>query len=135
MEKESELDQIFSKDLLTELFPRQKADQFFELLYGDADEGAYDIELSYNGYHSGQLEFMFNLVRRPGKCLACNLTYGLPQVFSRHPTLDIEGLVQNFRKIMDGTAEPTHWQLGNTREISRDLHIIPLRVFVRQNCQ
>lgn len=135
MEKESKLDDIFSKDVLREIFPSEKADQFFELLYGDADEGAYDIELSYNGCHSGQLEFMFNLIRRPGKCLACNLTYGLPNVFSRHPTLDIEGLVQNFRKIMDGTSEITHWQLGDTREISRDLHIIPLRVFVRENRQ
>jgi hypothetical protein len=135
MEKESKLDDIFSKDVLREIFPNEKANQFFELLYGDADEGAYDIELSYNGCHSGQLEFMFNLIRRPGKCLACNLTYGLPNVFSRHPTLDIEGLVQNFRKIMDGTSEITHWQLGDTREISRDLHIIPLRVFVRENRQ
>ncbi len=135
MEKESKLDDIFSKDVLRKIFPNEKADQFFELLYGDADEGAYDIELSYNGCHSGQLEFMFNLIRRPGKCLACNLTYGLPNVFSRHPTLDIEGLVQNFRKIMDGISEITHWQLGDTREISRDLHIIPLRVFVRENRQ
>lgn len=135
MEKESKLDDIFSKDVLRKFFPSEKADQFFELLYGDADEGAYDIELSYNGYHSGQLEFMFNLIRRPGKCLACNLTYGLPMVFSRHPTLDIEGLVQKFRNIMDGTSEITHWQLGDTREISKDLHIIPLRVFVRKNHQ
>lgn len=135
MEKESELDDIFSKDVLREIFPNEKADQFFEMLYGDADEGAYDIELAYNGCHSGQLEFMFNLIRRPGKCLACNLTYGLPNVFSRHPTLDIEGLVQNFRNIMDGTSEITHWQLGDTREISKDLHIIPLRVFVRENRQ
>ncbi len=135
MEKESKLNDIFSKDVLRKIFPNEKADQFFELLYGDADEGAYDIELSYNGYSSGQLEFIFNLIRRPGKCLACNLTYGLPNVFSRHPTLDIEGLVQNFRKIMDGTSEITHWQLGDTREISRDLHIIPLRVFVRENRQ
>lgn len=135
MEKEAKFYEIFSKDVLTKIFPSEKADRFFELLYGDADEGAYDIELSYNGCHSGQLEFMFNLIRRSGKCLACNLTYGLPNVFSRHPTLDIEGLVQNFRKIMDGTSEITHWQLGDTREISRDLHIIPLRVFVRENRQ
>jgi hypothetical protein len=135
MEKESKLDDIFSKDALKKIFPNEKADRFFELLYGDADEGAYDIELSYNGYHSGQLEFVFNLIRRPGKCLACNLTYGLPKVFSRHPTLDIEGLVQNFREIMDGTSEITHWQLGDTREISRDLHIIPLKVFVLENRQ
>jgi hypothetical protein len=135
MEKKVEFDEIFSKDVLTEIFPIDKADQFFELLYGDADEGAYDIDLSYNGFHSGQLEFMFNLRRRPGKCLACNLTYGLPKVFSRHPTVDIEGLVQKFKQSMKETIEITHWQLGETREISRDLHIIPLKVFIQEKRQ
>jgi len=135
MEKEAKFDEIFSKDVLKGIFPSEKADQFFELLYGDAGEGAYDIELSYNGCQSGQLEFMFNLIRRPGKCLACNLTYGLPRVFSRHPTVDVGGLVQKFRQFMDGTSEITHWQLGDTREISRDLHVIPLKVFVREKCQ
>jgi hypothetical protein len=132
MEKEAIFDKIFSKDVLTEIFPHEKADQFFELLYGDADEGAYDIDLSYTGYHSGHLEFMFNLRRRQGKCLACNLTYGLPQVFSRHPTLDIEGIVQKFGQITNDIIEITHWQLGGTKEISRDLHIIPLKVFIQE---
>jgi hypothetical protein len=135
MEKEAEIDRIFSTDVLTKIFPSEKADQFFELLYGDADEGAYDIDLSYSGYHSGQMEFVFNLRRRQGKCLACNLTYGLPQVFSRHPTLDIEGVIEKFRQIMDGIIEITHWQLGSTKEISRDLHIIPLNVFVKEKRQ
>lgn len=133
MEKETKFEEIFSKELLMEIFPSKKADQFFEMLYGDADEGAYDIRLSYHGYQSGQLEFMFNLIRRPGKCLACNLTYGLPRVFSRHPTVDIEGLVQKVSRYLDKKAEITHWQLGETREVSRDLHIIPLKVFVREN--
>jgi hypothetical protein len=135
MEKEAEFDDFFSKDVLAEIFPSNKADQFFELLYGDADEGAYDIELSYSGFHTGQLEFMFNLIRRPGKCLACNLTYGLPQVFSRHPTVDIDGLVKKFQQIMDAAVEITHWHLGETREVSRDLHTIPLKVFVRKKSQ
>jgi hypothetical protein len=133
MKKEAEFDGIFSKKVLTEIFPGEKVDQFFELLYGDVDEGAYDIKLSYNGYQSGQLEFVFNLIRRSGKCLACHLTYGLPQVFSRHPILDIEGLVQKFQQIIDQKAEITHWQLGETREISRDLHVIPLKVFIQEN--
>jgi hypothetical protein len=133
MKKEAEFDGIFSEDVLTEIFPGEKADQFFELLYGDVDEGAYDIKLAYKGYQSGQLEFIFNLIRRPGKCLACNLTYGLPQVFSRHPALDIEGLVQKFQQTMEQKAEITHWQLGETREISRDLHVIPLKVFIQNN--
>ncbi len=135
MNKVAVFDEIFSKDLLTELFPNNKADEFFELLYGDIDEGAYDIEFDYTGCQPGQLEFRFNLKRRPGKCLACHLTYGLPEVFSRHPTLDIDGLVQKISHIMDGTAEVTHWQIGSTQEICRDLHVIPLKIFIRENSQ
>jgi hypothetical protein len=55
MEKEAKFDEIFSKDVMTEIFPSEKADEFFELLYGDADEGAYDIELSYNGCQSRKM--------------------------------------------------------------------------------
>lgn len=132
MEKQRKFDNIFTKDVLREIFPKNKSDDFFELLYGDADEGAYDIGLAYEGYQPGQLKFVFELKRRPGKCLACNLTYGLPQVFSRHPLLDIDGLVQKFQKSMDGSADISHWKIGQTQEISRDLHIIPLEVFIAE---
>ena len=130
MEKQGEFEKLFTDKLLTELFPEDKSDQFFELLYGDAQEGAYDIGLSYEGYQPGHLKFVFNLKRRPGKCLACNLTYGLPEVFSRHPVLDIAGLIQKLQTTMDGSASINQWQLGRAQEISKDLHIIALDVFI-----
>lgn len=133
MEKKGEFEKLFTDELLAELFPEDKSDRFFELLYGDAEEGAYDIGLSYEGYQPGQLKFVFNLKRRPGKCLACSLTYGLPQVFSRHPVLDIAGLIQKLQTTMDGSAGITQWQLGRAQEISKDLHIIPLNVSIDEN--
>jgi len=77
-------DGIFTQDVLKKLFPEDRADQFFDALFGDAEEGAYDISLEFKGQSQNKLEFEFHLKQRPGKCLACNLTYGLPQVFSRH---------------------------------------------------
>ncbi|MFO8085719.1 MAG: pancreas/duodenum homeobox protein 1 [Desulfobacterales bacterium] len=132
MEKQSKFDKVFTKELLTEFFPKNKSDLFFEMLYGDADEGAYDIELSYGGYQPGELKFNFGLKRRVGKCLACNLTYGLPQVFLRHPVMNMEGLMEKFKKAMDGSADISRWEMGRTEEISRDLHIISLKVFIKE---
>ena len=82
-------EQLFTQRALRELFPRDRADLFFEGLYGDSSEGAYDINLVFKGQDRDTLEFEFQLEQRPGKCLACNLTYGLPEVFSRHPMIDI----------------------------------------------
>ena len=78
-------DEILSQDRCEQLFPHDLADRFFEALYGDTEEGAYDIRLKFKGQKQDRLEFEFQLKQRPGKCLACNLTYGLPNVFSRHP--------------------------------------------------
>jgi hypothetical protein len=132
MEKKEFAD-VFTQNVLSGLFPAEKADNFFELLYGDAREGAYDIELSYSGRRDGALEFSFQLKRRPGKCLACNLTYGLPDVFARHPELDVKGLVEKFAVLMDGRAAIVDWRLGRTVEKSKDLHVIPLEVSIEEN--
>ena len=72
--------QIFTDKALQALFPPERTHDFFDALFGDANEGAYDIALSFNGYDStGQtLNFLLNLHERPGRCLACNLTHGLP---------------------------------------------------------
>ena len=85
--------EIFTDDVLRELFPAQRADDFFEALFGDASEGAYDISLVFTGCNeqSNTLHFNLDLHERPGCCLACNLTYGLPEVFSRHPVINISG--------------------------------------------
>ena len=72
------------------------------------------------------LVFNLELHQRPGKCLACNLTYGLPSVFARHPVIDIQGVVRQVDQMLQDRARCIDWQLGNTREIKRGLHTVPL---------
>ena len=40
------------------------------------------------------------LHERPNRCLACNLTQGLPQVFSRHPIINVKGIVKEIEKLL-----------------------------------
>ena len=122
------LNTIFTKDALDNLFPASKADDFFEALYGDMEEGAYDISLAYIGSDNDTLEFALELYQRPGKCLACNLTYGLPDVFTRHPLINIKGLVVELDKLAGSDVTCGDWKIGRTREISREKHIVPLIV-------
>ena len=117
---------LFNQKNLDALFPKDRSDQFFDALYGDADEGAYDIRLGFKGAEDKTLKFDIELHQRPGKCLAWNLTYGLPEVFSRHPIVDIKGLVARIDDLLVDQAQIKGWRLGNTREISRELHVVPL---------
>lgn len=119
---------IFEADVLNGLVPATLSDQFFDALYGDAADGAYDISLHFSGANDHQLAFEFHLNERPGKCLVCNLTYGLPEVFSRHPLIDVKGLVKKIENLLEGTHTVSAWKIGRTREISRKLHVIPLLI-------
>ena len=123
-------EQLFTQRALRELFPHERADLFFEGLYGDPSEGAYDINLIFKGQDGDTLQFEFQLEQRPGKCLACNLTYGLPEVFSRHPIIDIKGLIGEIDQILGGQWRCIDWRLGLTREISSELHILPLLITI-----
>ena len=38
---------IFTDNVLAELFPAERSNDFFEALFGDACEGAYDIKLGF----------------------------------------------------------------------------------------
>lgn len=125
--------ELFGPDVLDRVFPTERADRFFEALFGDAGEGAYDIRLAFNAVENDRLEFQFELIRRPGKCLVCNLTYGLPQVFARHPVVNVKGVVSEIDKMLPGHLVCRDWQLGNTQEISGDLHIVPLLVTLTDN--
>ena len=118
---------------LTTLFPEDKADNFFAALYGDAKEGAYDISLKFKEYKDKLLTLEFNLIQRPGKCLVCNLTYGLPRVFSKHPIININEIVKKIETLLTQKKENKKcigWELGRTHEISRELHIIPLVISI-----
>lgn len=119
---------FFSQDKLDSLFPLERSNQFFEALFGDSDEGAYDIRLTFRENQADTLLFELELHQRPGKCLACHLTHGLPNVFARHPIIDINGLVAQLNQLLDGQARCRQWQLGSVREVSRQLHVIPLMI-------
>ena len=124
----TDADQTFSPASLDEVFPPALTDAFFEALFGDAEDGAYDIRLRFDGQTPSELRFAFHLLQRPGKCLACNLTYGLPQVFQRHPVLNVAGVAREVGSQLGWPAESTKWHLGHTEEVNRELHIIPLVV-------
>jgi len=118
--------QAFNTEALSELFPDERADRFFEALLGDPEEGAYNIRLTFKDAGDDRLEFEFQLTPRPGKCLRCNLTYGLPDVFSRHPIINVQGLVDAIDRFLDGKGHCTDWTLGRVREVHPKLHSIPL---------
>ncbi len=125
-----EFSAIFSDQVLGNIFPEARADQFFEALYGDIQEGAYTIGLKFKKYDStrGILLFELELKERPGKCLVCNLTYGLPEVFSRHPIINIKGLVKELEQLLGNGFGFGEWSLGQTRPVSKDLHTIALMI-------
>ena len=121
--------EIFSTEKLNGLFPKDRSDHFFDALYGDASDGAYDISLRFKSAKENMLQFEFQLKQRPGKCLACNLTYGLPEVFSRHPVINVAELVKGIMRLLNKNTDPARWKIGATREISQKLHVIPLDIF------
>ena len=128
-------DKLFATDVLKQLFPKDRSDQFFDALYGDVEEGAYDIGLEFIGSRGNRLEFMLRLTQRPGKCITCSLTYGLPEVFTRHPIINIKGLVQNIGALLDGRGRRVDWQLGPTQEVSDVVHVIPFIIILSERKQ
>ena len=128
-------ERIFSEKVVQSLFPPERTHDFFDALFGDANEGAYDIDLTFDGYDAtGQtLNFLLNLHERPGRCLACNLTSGLPEVFSRHPVINIKGLVREIETLLEGKMLCESWKVGHTIQKGRSLHCIPLLIKVQGN--
>jgi hypothetical protein len=120
----SQYGDVFTDEKLQVIFPADRADAFFDALFGDAEEGSYDIGLGYSGTTGDVLNFELRLTQRPGKCLACNLTYGLPQVFSRHPIINVQGIAEAVGESVGNSV--VSWRLGATKEISKALHVIPL---------
>lgn len=116
--------QVFSTEHLDSVFPIEKTNEFFEAMYGGAEDGAYDIRLRFEKETAAELFFNFELHQRPGMCLACNLTYGLPQVFNRHPLLAVGKLAQSLCESRG--LQSKSWRLLPTKEIRRELHVIPL---------
>lgn len=123
-------EQIFTEKVLADLFPPERSNEFFDALFGDADEGAYDIALRFAAYDRATqtLQFNLDLLERPGRCLVCNLTAGLPQVFSRHPIINLNGLVMDIERLLGDKVVCDQWQLGRTVQEEQSLHRIPLSI-------
>ncbi len=122
---------ILTKEKLAEIFPPERSNEFFDALFGDASEGSYDIELAYRQSTGDQLVINLLLHERPNCCLACNLTQGLPQVFSRHPIINIEGVVQKINTMITEAGSGFTcggWSLGYTEQQSSSLHLIPIKI-------
>lgn len=119
---------VFTPVVLEQLFPKERTDDFFEALFGDKDEGAYDISLEYNKNEGNKLYFNLLLKQREGKCLVCSLTYGLPEVFSRHPIINLNGLMEDINAKLDGKVVCKNWSLGHTKMIENNLHEISLEL-------
>ncbi len=119
-------DQLFNVDVLQRLLPPERTDEFFEALFGDASEGAYDISLEFEGHNQDKsLNFAILLQQRSGQCLVCSLTRGLPQVFSRHPVLNLKGIAAEIGSMINHPEAEKHWHLGATRQHSNARHSIP----------
>ncbi|MFO7963169.1 MAG: pancreas/duodenum homeobox protein 1 [Desulfobacterales bacterium] len=124
---------IFDSQCLNEILPISVADRFFEAIYGDVSEGAYDIRLGFDRHRDNRLEFSFQLIKRPEKCLICSYTYGLPNVFSKHPIIDVNGIVEKIGKRLGSRAKVDHWKLGKTRSVNEELHVIPLTIYLKED--
>ena len=130
---------LFTPECLEKIFPSEKTDAFFEALFGDTEEGAYDIRLVLdqegNNSLDGELAFYFELHQRPGRCLVCSLTYGLPQVFERHPIINLKGVVAGLAELARWDLNDVWWRIGTTESLSTALHRIPLVLILNKGKQ
>lgn len=113
-----------AQETLDQIFPPERTNAFFDAIYGDVEEGAYDINLVCEKISTDRVNLAFELRRRQGKCLKCSLTYGLPTVFARHPLINATGIAKTVAEKL-GWHPDVHWHLDATREISDDLHSVP----------
>lgn len=129
----TDLTTILSQEKLAKIFPKERSNEFFEALFGDADEGAYDITLAYRELKGNTLIMDLQLHQRPNRCLACNLTQGLPQVFARHPVINIKGMVKEIETLLGDAYTCPSWSLGFTQQPSHAMHVIPLQIVLEKN--
>lgn len=115
-----------SQKTLDEIFSEERANDFFDAFYGGAEEAAFTLSLVLREMEQDKAVFMFELKRREGHCLKCNLTYGLPEVLKKHKIINLPEIAANLAKRL-GFAE-YEWKLGRVEEVNNDLQIIPLTI-------
>ncbi len=117
---------VLDQAMLDALMPPEKSDDFFDALYGEAEEGAYTIKLALRSVSDTEAKLALDLHQRTDKCLVCSLTYGLPQVFQRHPIINLAGVTKEVARALQWDENAITWTLGRTEEKSPALHSIPL---------
>lgn len=119
---------LIKEDKLNELFPPGKDNEFFEAFYGGSEDGAFDIMLYFENYNpkNSELFFEFRLKERPGKCMACNLTYGLPSVFEKSPVINLKGIISGIDAMLKPHYEIQEYNLGKTTPKAPKVNAIPL---------
>ena len=125
---------VVTDEFLSNLFPQERADEFFDALYGGAEAGAFDIGLRSAGFDKQRktLIIEFVLIERPGHCMACNLTYGLPKVFEKHPVINLKGIIDEIRKKLGTKWQIEDWEIGSTQVINRQVNTIPVFIKLKE---
>jgi len=77
----STIDALFTPETLQQLFPKNRTSDFFEALFGDADEGAYEIELGYGGVNGNSLTMELKTSRTPRMLSRVQLDPGITTGF------------------------------------------------------
>ncbi len=119
------LQEIFTAENLQKLLPPERVEAFFEAFYF-GEEPAYHLKLGAGRVSPDRIHLELHLEARPGKCLACNLTWGLPQVLEKHPLLNLPQTVEELEKLLPQGVKVKRWYLGPTEERTPELHVIPL---------
>ncbi len=127
---ENKVREILTRQFMETLFSQERSNDFFDAFYGGSEDSHFDIRMAFDGTRDNQLHFAFELIQRPGKCLACNMTYGLPHVFARHPVINIRELVEDIASALALDSSGLTWSLGNTFTQSSERHKIPLVISV-----
>ena len=131
---QQDVSERLDEPFLGSIFPPGRDDEFFEALYGGAEEGAFDIRLTLEGVNEERREVVlaFTLTERPGKCMACSLTYGLPPVFERHPIIGLSGIVDAVKERLAPDWRVEEYRLGPTSPKAPKVNIIPLVLTVSE---
>ena len=64
------LNQVFTQEYLDTLLPAETSDHFFEALYGDTKDGAYDIRLEFISANEKRIVLAYNLTQQLANMLS-----------------------------------------------------------------
>ena len=119
---------VFTPECLNDLFPIQRTNDFFDALFGDAEEGAYDIRLVVDPEESddGELHFYFELHQRAGRCL--RFSSAIPSSISKVWSVTLQaapdgnstmyGGASALRKASPARCTASRWCLSRIKENS-----------------